>query len=239
MDGLLSTNKRNPLTGPAVSARRHRDPGATGLQATAPILYGMAPGVSRSNAADRQGYCFSRRPLHGGDAVGARPDGRLDGPAAHPRQRCPGPPSSAGSSPPTSSAPRPPSPSSASSPTCSAGAPSFSSPSACSASRLAAVRRGPTLPLLVAFRGLQGVGAGAIQTCSLIVMGDMFPPRQRAPLAGHQQHRLRHRQRRRPVRRRLPRRQLLLALDLPAQRAAVHRNRRRAALRPAAAEQGR
>ena len=37
-----------------------------------------------------------------------------------------------------------------------------------------------SLPMLVAFRGLQGVGAGAIQTCSLIVMGDMFPPRQRA-----------------------------------------------------------
>ena len=37
-----------------------------------------------------------------------------------------------------------------------------------------------SLPQLVAFRGLQGVGAGAIQTCSLIVMGDMFPPRQRA-----------------------------------------------------------
>jgi EmrB/QacA subfamily drug resistance transporter len=37
-----------------------------------------------------------------------------------------------------------------------------------------------SLPQLVAFRGLQGVGAGAIQTCSLIVMGDMFPPRDRA-----------------------------------------------------------
>jgi EmrB/QacA subfamily drug resistance transporter len=36
------------------------------------------------------------------------------------------------------------------------------------------------LPMLVAFRGLQGIGAGAIQTCSLIVMGDMFPPRERA-----------------------------------------------------------
>ncbi|MBV9582700.1 MAG: MFS transporter [Chloroflexi bacterium] len=37
-----------------------------------------------------------------------------------------------------------------------------------------------TLPMLVGFRGLQGVGAGAIQTCSLIVMSDMFPPRERA-----------------------------------------------------------
>ena len=37
-----------------------------------------------------------------------------------------------------------------------------------------------SLPMLVAFRGVQGVGAGAIQTCSLIVMGDMFPPRERA-----------------------------------------------------------
>jgi EmrB/QacA subfamily drug resistance transporter len=37
-----------------------------------------------------------------------------------------------------------------------------------------------SLPQLVAFRGLQGVGAGAIQTCSLIVMSDMFPPRERA-----------------------------------------------------------
>jgi MFS family permease len=36
------------------------------------------------------------------------------------------------------------------------------------------------MPLLVLFRGVQGVGAGAIQTCSLIVMADMFPPRQRA-----------------------------------------------------------
>src|SRR5690242_9968032 len=37
-----------------------------------------------------------------------------------------------------------------------------------------------SMPQLVAFRGLQGVGAGAIQTCGLIVMGDMFPPRDRA-----------------------------------------------------------
>jgi EmrB/QacA subfamily drug resistance transporter len=37
-----------------------------------------------------------------------------------------------------------------------------------------------SLPQLVAFRGLQGVGAGAIQTSSLIVMSDMFPPRDRA-----------------------------------------------------------
>lgn len=36
-----------------------------------------------------------------------------------------------------------------------------------------------SMPLLVAFRGLQGVGAGAIQTCSLILMADMFPPRER------------------------------------------------------------
>jgi len=36
-----------------------------------------------------------------------------------------------------------------------------------------------SMPLLVVFRGLQGIGAGGIQTCSLIVMGDMFPPRQR------------------------------------------------------------
>lgn len=33
--------------------------------------------------------------------------------------------------------------------------------------------------LLVAFRGLQGVGAGGLQTCSLIVMGNMFSPRER------------------------------------------------------------
>src|SRR5579859_8047395 len=37
-----------------------------------------------------------------------------------------------------------------------------------------------TLPELVAFRGIQGVGAGAIQTCGLIVMADLFPPRDRA-----------------------------------------------------------
>jgi EmrB/QacA subfamily drug resistance transporter len=37
-----------------------------------------------------------------------------------------------------------------------------------------------SLPLLVGFRGLQGIGAGAIQTCSLIVMSDMFPPLERA-----------------------------------------------------------
>jgi MFS family permease len=37
-----------------------------------------------------------------------------------------------------------------------------------------------SLPQLVAFRGLQGIGAGAIQTCSLIVMSDMFAPRERA-----------------------------------------------------------
>ncbi len=33
--------------------------------------------------------------------------------------------------------------------------------------------------MLVVFRGLQGIGAGSIQTCSLIVMGDMFSPRER------------------------------------------------------------
>ncbi|HEV7666398.1 MAG TPA: MFS transporter [Chloroflexota bacterium] len=37
-----------------------------------------------------------------------------------------------------------------------------------------------SMPLLVLFRGVQGIGAGAIQTCALIVMADMFPPRQRA-----------------------------------------------------------
>src|SRR4030081_971586 len=37
-----------------------------------------------------------------------------------------------------------------------------------------------SMPLLVIFRGLQGIGAGGIQTCSLIVMGDMFAPRERA-----------------------------------------------------------
>ena len=36
-----------------------------------------------------------------------------------------------------------------------------------------------SMPLLVVFRGLQGIGAGGIQTCSLIVMGDMFAPRAR------------------------------------------------------------
>jgi MFS family permease len=37
-----------------------------------------------------------------------------------------------------------------------------------------------SMPLLVGFRGLQGIGAGGVQTCALIVMGDMFPPRERA-----------------------------------------------------------
>jgi EmrB/QacA subfamily drug resistance transporter len=36
-----------------------------------------------------------------------------------------------------------------------------------------------SMPLLVAFRGLQGIGAGGLQTCALIVMGDMFAPRAR------------------------------------------------------------
>jgi EmrB/QacA subfamily drug resistance transporter len=36
-----------------------------------------------------------------------------------------------------------------------------------------------SMPLLVVFRGMQGIGAGGIQTCSLIVMGDMFAPRER------------------------------------------------------------
>ena len=35
------------------------------------------------------------------------------------------------------------------------------------------------MPMLAAFRGLQGIGAGSIQTCSLIVMADMFSPRER------------------------------------------------------------
>lgn len=37
-----------------------------------------------------------------------------------------------------------------------------------------------TMPMLIVCRGIQGIGAGAIQTCALIVMADMFPPRQRA-----------------------------------------------------------
>src|ERR1700730_10080998 len=37
-----------------------------------------------------------------------------------------------------------------------------------------------SMPLLVVFRGLQGIGAGGIQTCALIVMGDMLAPRERA-----------------------------------------------------------
>jgi EmrB/QacA subfamily drug resistance transporter len=37
-----------------------------------------------------------------------------------------------------------------------------------------------SMPMLVVCRGLQGIGAGGIQTCSLIVMADLFPPRQRA-----------------------------------------------------------
>jgi EmrB/QacA subfamily drug resistance transporter len=36
-----------------------------------------------------------------------------------------------------------------------------------------------SMPMLAAFRGLQGIGAGSIQTCSLIVMADMFSPRER------------------------------------------------------------
>lgn len=40
--------------------------------------------------------------------------------------------------------------------------------------------------LLVAFRGLQGIGAGSIQTCSLVLMGDMFSPRDRGKWQGIQ-----------------------------------------------------
>ena len=90
-----------------------------------------------------------------------------------------------------------------------------------------------SMPLLVVFRGMQGIGAGGIQTCSLIVMGDMFSPRERGQVAGHQQHRLRHGQRDRPVDRRLAVRQLLVALDLSAERAGVSGHGRRAAVRPA------
>ncbi len=36
-----------------------------------------------------------------------------------------------------------------------------------------------SMAMLIAFRGLQGVGAGGIGTCSLIVMADLFPPRER------------------------------------------------------------
>ena len=35
------------------------------------------------------------------------------------------------------------------------------------------------MPMLVAFRGLQGIGSGSIQTSALILMGDMFSPRDR------------------------------------------------------------
>ena len=93
----------------------------------------------------------------------------------------------------------------------------------------------PPCPAGRAFAGCRASAPAAIQTCSLIVMGDMFAAARARPVAGDQQHRLRHRQRHRPVGRRLALRQLLVALDLPAERAGVSGDGRRAAVRAAAA----
>ena len=67
---------------------------------------------------------------------------------------------------------------------------------------------------LILFRGIQGLGAGALFPISLAVIGDLFSPRERGRYQGLFGGGLRHRHAGRPVPRRLPDRQRQLALDL-------------------------
>ena len=41
-----------------------------------------------------------------------------------------------------------------------------------------------SMPALIAFRALQGLGAGAVQPISFTIAGDIFEPRQRARMQG-------------------------------------------------------
>ena len=73
---------------------------------------------------------------------------------------------------------------------------------------------------LIAFRALQGLGAGGLIVVTLAVIGDIIPARERGQVSGLLRRRVRRCDRDRPAARRLLRRQPLVALDLLRERAA-------------------
>ncbi len=78
---------------------------------------------------------------------------------------------------------------------------------------------------LIAFRALQGLGAGGLIVTTFAVIGDVIPPRERGKYQGYFGARVRRLDRDRPAARRLLRRQPLVALDLLRQPADRPRSR--------------
>ena len=77
---------------------------------------------------------------------------------------------------------------------------------------------------LIAFRGLQGIGAGGLMAMAFAIIGDIVSPRERGRYTGYLGLGVRRRQRCRPAARRLLRRPPLVAVGLLHQPA--HRRRR-------------
>ena len=67
---------------------------------------------------------------------------------------------------------------------------------------------------LILFRGIQGIGAGALFPIALAIIGDLFTPGRARQVPGPLRRRLRRRVRRRPAHRRVADRERQLALDL-------------------------
>ena len=95
-----------------------------------------------------------------------------------------------------------------------------------------------TMTELIAFRAVQGLGAGGLIVLTQAVIGDIVPPRERGRYQGIFGGVFGARQRRRPAARRLHRRALVVALDLLRQRAGRAARARRAGGHAAARPQG-